>query len=139
MQENNKKKWREGRELTFKLSFCPFISSSHFKCNVPVANFALPLQALPSVDDGVSAKWGEVGRREEASRKEVGRRKNFGAEKRLKRPKTLGRGGWVFGSSSKQLEWPHLQLVHWWVLVHSSPQLLLKWRHLLALLYYLEV
>jgi hypothetical protein len=34
--------------------------------------------------------------------------KNFGAEKRLKKPKTLGRGGHVFGSSSKRLERPYL-------------------------------
>jgi hypothetical protein len=32
----------------------------------------------------------------------------------------LGRGGCVFGSSSKWLQWPHPQLVHWWMLVHSS-------------------
>jgi len=32
----------------------------------------------------------------------------------------LGRGGCVFGSSPKRLEWPHLELVHWWLLVHSS-------------------
>ncbi len=47
--------------------------------------------------------------------------KNFGTEKRLKKPKTLGRGGCVFGSSPKQLQRPHPQLVHWWLLVHSSP------------------
>jgi hypothetical protein len=42
------------------------------------------------------------------------------AEKRLKKPKTMGRGGCVFGSSPKQLEQPHPKLVHWWLLVHSS-------------------
>jgi hypothetical protein len=39
---------------------------------------------------------------------------------RLKKSKTLGRGGCVFGSSPKRLEWPHPQLVHWWLLVRSS-------------------
>jgi len=34
---------------------------------------------------------------------------------------SLGRGrGCVFGSSPKQLEWPHPELMHWWLLVHSS-------------------
>jgi len=36
--------------------------------------------------------------------------KNFGVEKRLAKPKTLGRGGCVFGSSPKWLERPHPQL-----------------------------
>jgi len=36
--------------------------------------------------------------------------------------KSLGRGrGCVFGSSPKRLEWPHPELVHWWLLVHSNP------------------
>ncbi len=35
------------------------------------------------------------------------------AEKRLKKPKTLGKGGCVFGSSPKELEQPHPELVHW--------------------------
>jgi len=42
-------------------------------------------------------------------------------EKRLKKPKTLGKGRCGFGSSPKWLEQPHLQLVHWWLLVHSNP------------------
>jgi hypothetical protein len=46
--------------------------------------------------------------------------KNFETEKRAE--KFLGRGRrYVFGSSPKWLEWPHAQLVHWCVLVHSSP------------------
>jgi len=45
---------------------------------------------------------------------------NFGVEK--KGEKSLGRGrGCVFDSSPKQLEQPHPELVHWWLLVHSSP------------------
>jgi len=45
---------------------------------------------------------------------------NFGAAKGAE--KSLGRGkGWVFGSSAKWLERPHLQLVHWWLLVRSNP------------------
>jgi len=44
---------------------------------------------------------------------------NFGAEKGAK--KSLGKArGCVFGSSSKRLEWPHPELVHWWLLFHSS-------------------
>jgi hypothetical protein len=31
----------------------------------------------------------------------------------------MGRGC-VFGSSPKRLEWPHPELVHWWLLVHSN-------------------
>jgi hypothetical protein len=46
---------------------------------------------------------------------EVGRRENFGAKK------SLGKGrGCVFGSSPKQFERLHLELVHWWLLVHTS-------------------
>jgi len=33
----------------------------------------------------------------------------------------MGRGrGCVFGSSPKRLEQLHLELVHWWLLVHSG-------------------
>jgi hypothetical protein len=33
----------------------------------------------------------------------------------------MGKGkGCVFGSSPKGLEGPHPELVHWWLLVHSS-------------------
>jgi hypothetical protein len=47
------------------------------------------------------------------------REKLWGKEK-VEKPKTLGRGGCAFGSSPKQLKRPHPQLVHWWLLVHSS-------------------
>jgi len=87
-QENNQKKWKEGRELTFKLPLYPLTSGSNFKCIILVAistlllqapNSALPLQALPSFDDGVSAKWGEVGRREKLwDREEAEKTKNLG-------------------------------------------------------------
>ncbi len=51
--------------------------------------------------------------------REVGR-ENFEAEKGTE--KSLGRGrGCVFDSSPKQLELPHPELVHSWLLVHSSP------------------
>jgi len=44
---------------------------------------------------------------------------NFGAEKGAE--ESLGRGrGCVFGSTPKWLEQPHPELVHWWLLVHSS-------------------
>ncbi len=50
--------------------------------------------------------------------KEV-RGENFGAEKGAE--KSLGKGrGCVFGSSPKRFEWPHPELVHWWLLVYSS-------------------
>jgi len=43
----------------------------------------------------------------------------FGAKNGVE--KSLGKGrGCVFGSSSKQLEWPHHELVHYWLLVHSN-------------------
>jgi hypothetical protein len=48
-----------------------------------------------------------VGRREVSKREKL-----WGKKKRLKKPKLLGRGGCVFGSFPKWLEWPHLQLVH---------------------------
>jgi len=38
--------------------------------------------------------------------------------------KSLGkRKGCVLSSSPKWLELPHPELVHWWLLVHSSPSL----------------
>jgi hypothetical protein len=49
---------------------------------------------------------------------EVGREK-IGAKKRVE--KTLGKGrGCVLGSSPKRLEQPHLELVHWWLLVYFN-------------------
>ncbi len=50
------------------------------------------------------------------------RGENFEAEKGAEKP--LRRGtGYVFGSSPKRLEQPHPELVHWWLLVHSSPSI----------------
>jgi len=47
---------------------------------------------------------------------------NFGVEKRWKKKKKSGQGGWDFCSSEKRLRQAHLQLVHWWLLIHSSRQ-----------------
>ncbi len=48
----------------------------------------------------------------------VGRRgENFGVEKR-KKIYICGQGGWDFRSSGKRPQRAHLQLVHWWLLVH---------------------
>jgi hypothetical protein len=44
---------------------------------------------------------------------------NFGVEKRWKKKKS-GQGGWDFRSSGKRPQRAHPQLVHWWVLIHSS-------------------
>jgi hypothetical protein len=74
-------------------------------------------RALLSSRDGVSAKWGEGARK---GGRYVGG-ENFGVEKGPE--KSLGRGrGWVFDSYTKRLERPYPQLVHWWLLVHSSPK-----------------
>ncbi len=45
---------------------------------------------------------------------------DFRAGKGAKISMDRGRG-WVFGSSAKQFERPHPQLVHWWLPVHSNP------------------
>jgi hypothetical protein len=37
-----------------------------------------------------------------------------------KKKKKIGQGGWDFRPSSKRPQRAHLQLVHWWVLIHSS-------------------
>jgi hypothetical protein len=78
-KENKIKKPKEGRELTFKLTFCLLIFGSHFcppafallllsfhfKCFLLVAtfafpllvlNFALPFQVLLSSNDGMSTQ-----------------------------------------------------------------------------------
>jgi hypothetical protein len=54
----------------------------------------------------------------QVGRKEVGG-EIFGAKKGAE--KFLGRGkGCNFGSSPKRLKRTHLELVHWWLLVHSN-------------------
>jgi hypothetical protein len=45
---------------------------------------------------------------------------NFGVEKRWKKKKKIGQGGWDFRPSRKRPQRAHPQLVHWWVLIHSS-------------------
>jgi hypothetical protein len=47
---------------------------------------------------------------------------NFGVEKRWKKKKKIGQGGWDFRPSRKRPQRAHPQLVHWWVLIHSSRQ-----------------
>jgi hypothetical protein len=44
---------------------------------------------------------------------------NFGVEKRWKKKKS-GQGGWDYRSSGKRPQRAHPQLVHWWLLIHSS-------------------
>ncbi len=45
---------------------------------------------------------------------------NFGVEKKWKKKKKIGQGGWDFRPSRKRPQRAHSQLVHWWVLIHSS-------------------
>ncbi len=45
---------------------------------------------------------------------------NFGVEKRWKKKKKIGQGGWDFRPFRKRPQRAHPQLVHWWVLIHSS-------------------
>ncbi len=47
---------------------------------------------------------------------------NFGVKKRWKKKKKIGQGGWDFRPSRKRPQRAHPQLVHWWVLIHSSPR-----------------
>jgi hypothetical protein len=59
--------------------------------------------------------------------------KKFGAKKGAE--KSLGRRkGCVLGSCPKQLERPHPELVHFWLLVHFSPSLGLTYRFFSLLL-----
>jgi hypothetical protein len=53
-------------------------------------------------------------------RGEVGGREKFWGKEEAKKTNNFGQGGCVFGSSPKQLQRPHPQLVQWWLLVHSS-------------------
>jgi len=39
----------------------------------------------------------------------------------VEKKKLCGQGEWDFRSSGKRPQWVHPQLVHWWLLVHSSP------------------
>jgi hypothetical protein len=66
----------------------------------------------------MTGRRGEVG----GGREVVGRRgENFGVKKRWKKKKKKsGQGGWDFRSSGKRPQWAHPQLVHWWLLIHSS-------------------
>jgi hypothetical protein len=70
------------------------------------SNGSQALAMLLSFSNGMTAKSNEVGGRE------VGRRETFWGREETEKPITLGRGGCVFGSSSKWLQWPHPQLVH---------------------------
>jgi hypothetical protein len=45
--------------------------------------------------------------------------KKFGAKERAEKSLDMGIGC-VFGSSPNRLERLHLELVHWWLLVHFS-------------------
>jgi len=45
---------------------------------------------------------------------------NFGVEKRWKNKIKSGQGGWDFRSSEKRPQRAHPELVHWWLLIHSS-------------------
>jgi hypothetical protein len=132
-KHREKNKCKEGRELTFlplllRLWWsAPLAFSSPRSFNIELSTFLKPcilgllkvlsyssLEALSSSGDGVRRKWGEGGRRGE-----VGRRGKFWGSEEAE--KSLARGrGCVFSSSLKQLEWPHPELVHWWLLVHSS-------------------
>jgi hypothetical protein len=64
-------------------------------------------------------RWGGGGG--EIGGREVGRREKFWGRKEAEKVNNFGKGGCVFGSSPKRLQWPHPQLVNWWLLVHSSP------------------
>ncbi len=41
----------------------------------------------------------------------------------MEKKKKSGQGGWDFRSSGKRPQRAHPQLVHWWLLIHSSPVL----------------
>jgi hypothetical protein len=45
----------------------------------------------------------------------------FWGREEVEKKKTCGQGGWDFCSSAKWLERAHPELVHWWLLVQSSP------------------
>jgi hypothetical protein len=68
----------------------------------------------------MSAKSGEVGWWGKVDGREIGRKDKFWGKAEVEKPKTLGKEGCVFGSSLKQFQWPHPQLVHWWLQVHFS-------------------
>ncbi len=66
-------------------------------------------------EGGDENSTGKVGGRE------VGRRENFwGGEKTKKKKKKLWARRMCFWFIPKRLQRPHPQLVHWWLLVHSS-------------------
>ncbi len=126
------KKCRERRELTFLFLFLHLEWSTRLafsflgSFNVELSSFLKPCVSHLFEGLGYSSSGALSNSRDGVSRnevREVGRREvwreNFGAEKGAE--KSLGWGRvCVFGSSPKQLEWPHLELVHWWLLVHST-------------------
>jgi len=110
----------------FKLSLgsrFKFLPRSRFKHSRALS--WLLFQLLSNSGDGVSAKSksGEVGRRGEVRGREVGRREKLWGREEAQKTKNFGQGRMCLCSSSKWLQWPHPQLVHWWLLVHSSPQI----------------
>jgi hypothetical protein len=126
-QTHRNKKAKEGRELTFLLMLLhlgwntALAFSSPCSFNVELCTFLKPcvsclFKVLSYSSSGALAmEWGGNETRE------VGRRENFWGRE----------GGWklrrqrkrmCFGSSLKQVEEPHLELVRGWLLVHSIPQ-----------------
>ncbi len=60
------------------------------------------------------------GRKGEVGGRYVGGKEKFWGRKKVENKIKFRQGGCVFGSSPKRLERPHPQLVHWWLLIHSS-------------------
>jgi hypothetical protein len=63
---------------------------------------------------------GEVGKEEVGRRGEVGRREKLWGREGAEKTKNSRQGKMCFCSSPKWFQQPHPQLVHWWLLVHSS-------------------
>ncbi len=104
-----------------------------FGAPFPTQAIALPAALcsilLPGSGDGVRGRW-EVGggRRGEVGggkrrRREVGRRENFWGREEMGKKKKPWAGRMGFWFIPKRLQRPHPQLMHWWLLVHSSPLL----------------
>jgi hypothetical protein len=114
--------WDETLLLLSPLHIPSTLSSPPSSSLVSHVSLKLCATQAPKLSWVLKMEWAgnevkEVERRGGGSRSEG---KILGQRRGLKNPFGKGRGC-VFGSSPKWLEWPHPELVHWWLLVHSSP------------------
>ncbi len=129
-KKNNREKKMQRKEGAYLFSLASTFGMKHSSC-LPLSTFLQPWavhlpQALCPTSPRSSMllklrsspelwRWSEQEMKWERYEGKI-----LGQRRGLKNP-WAGEEDGVFGSSPKQLERPHPELVHWWLLVHSNP------------------